>query len=340
MPGTTPQPEIPTPEISVVIPTYNRPERCAALLRALAGQTLATSRFEVLAVDDCSTDDTSDVLAGLTSSLPYRFRPLRTGSNSGPAAARNAGWRAAAAPVVAFMDDDCIPDPGWLESGLAFMQRHPTVGVAQGSTLAPDGVDVAKLQGWYLWRVITTATPYFDACNIFYRREALDTTGGFDEEIAWWSSCGRPGAVPVAWGEDSAAGWAVVEAGWGRDFVAGAVVTHDVELRGFWWYVRYGYLDRIIVGLAVEHPRYRDEAFWRSWAYRREDAAFAVAVVASVAATRWPPAAVGVLPYLWWRRPSIRRPRFARMCAQTVVVDAARAVGRVSGALKYRTLVV
>jgi len=291
-------------------------------------------------VDDCSTDDTSDVIASLVTEVPYRLVPLVTPANRGPAAARNLGWQAAAAPLVAFMDDDCLPEDGWLAAGIAAFDADPELGVAQGCTRAPEGVDVSKLQGWYVWRVIPKATPYFDACNIFYRRAALEGTGGFDEQIAWWST--RPGrdATPVAWGEDTAAGWGVVEAGWARGFVPEAVVVHDVELRGWLWHVRYGYLDRIIIALGVEHPGYRREAFWRPWAYRREDAAFIAAVAGTVAAVRWRPAALAALPYMWWRRPSIRRPRFVQMCLGNLVVDAARAVGQLHGALKYRTFVI
>lgn len=315
------------PEISVVIPTFERPHRCAAVLRALAGQTLAPTRFEVLAVDDCSGDDTSAVLAAMTGELRYRLRILRTPANGGPATARNVGWRAASAPLLAFLDDDCRPEPGWLGAGLAALHADPAMGVIQGCTRAPDGVDVSQLQGWYLWRVIPAATPYFDACNIFYRRAALDRAGGFDEDIGWW-------------GEDTAAGWGVVEAGWRRGFASAAVAVHDVELRGWWWYVRHGYLDRNIVRLATEHPGYRREAFWRPWAYRRDDAAFLAAVAGGLAALRWRPAALAALPYLWWRRPSVRRPGFVPMCWQIVAVDAARAAGQLSGAVKYRTLVV
>lgn len=328
-----------TPEISVVVPTFNRPDRCRRVLQALAAQTLDPDRFEVLAVDDCSTDDTNAVLAGLVNEVPYALRPRRTATNGGPAAARNLGWRQAQAPLIAFLDDDCTPEPGWLEAALRYLTDHPAIGVAQGCTKAPDGVDVATLQGLYVWRVIQQATPYFDACNIFYRQAALTSTGGFDEAIAWWPSYGAPGATPVAWGEDSAAGWAVVEAGWERGFVADAVAAHDVELRNLRWHLKHAYLDHVILGLGVAHPGYRREAFWRPWAYRREDAAFLAAVAGVVAALRWRPAALAALPYLWWRRPSVRRPGFVLLFAQSIAIDTARAAGQAAGAVKHRTFV-
>lgn len=326
------------PEISVVVPTFNRSGRCQRLLHALAAQTLAPERFEVLAVDDCSSDDTQAVLAATASQVTYRLRPLRTATNGGPAAARNQGWRHGAAPLVAFLDDDCVPQAGWLEAGLSFLVARPSLGVVQGCTRAPDGIEVSKLPGLSVWRVITETTPYFDACNIFYRREALEATGGFDE-TAWWPRYGRAGATPAAWGEDTAAGWAVVEAGWGRDFLAAAIVVHDVELRSLSWHLEHAYLDHAVIGLGVAHPGYRREAFWRPWAYRREDVAFLAAVAGALVTPRWRPAALATVPYLWWRRPSIRRPGFLPALAQYLAIDAARAMGQLAGALKHRTLV-
>jgi glycosyltransferase involved in cell wall biosynthesis len=328
------------PEIAVVVPTFNRPVGAAEALRALARQTLSPERFEVVVVDDCSPGDTRARLAAMAAELPYRLTVLQTVANRGPGEARNVGWRATEAPLLAFLDDDAVPEPGWLAAGRDFLEAHPGVGVAQGRTRAPDGVDVHRLQGRYVWRVISEPTPYFDACNIFYRRDALAATAGFDEtKVAWWYERRSGRATPVAWGEDSAAGWAVVEAGWGRAFISGAVAAHDVEIRGWLWHIRRGYLDRIIIEVAAEHPGYRREAFWRRWAYRREDPAFLAAVAGMVVATRWRPAALAALPYLWWRRPSLRKPRFVRVCLQSVVIDAARAAGQLTGAVKCRTFV-
>ncbi|MGH9125509.1 MAG: glycosyltransferase family 2 protein [Acidimicrobiales bacterium] len=330
---------LPGPTASVVIPTFRRPEGCTELLWALARQSVAADAFEVLVVDDCSGDATMAILGDLAAELPYRLRVFQTPANLGPGVARNVGWRRATAPVIAFLDDDCLPQPGWLQAGLAYLGDRPRVGVAQGRTTAPDDVDVEALQGSEVWRVINHATPHFDACNIFYRRSALESTGGFDEEIGWWPSYGWPGARPVAWAEDTAAGWAVLEDGWEQGFAGDAVVVHQVESRSLAWHLKFGYLDRAIVALAVAHPGFRREAFWRPWAYRREDAAFALAVAGGLAALKWRPAVLAVLPYLWWRRPSIRKPNFVPTCAAYLAVDVARAAGRLSAAVKYRTLV-
>lgn len=317
------------PDVAVIVPTHRRPDRLRRLLDTLATQTIDPSRWELLVVDDCSDlQAVDDVLASLGDFVPCAARSLRTPHNGGPAAARNLGWRESTASVIAFVDDDVVPDPGWLEAGVDAFE-DATVGVVQGETRVPDGVDVRALPPWSLWRQIEGLTPFFEGCNIFYRRAALEQTTGFDEQIGFY-------------GEDVALGWQVVEAGWDRRFCRDAGVVHDVEIRGTGWFARNGWLEKHVVALAARHPGFRREAFWRPWAFRKRDAAFvlALASAASAAGLRWPPALLGILPYLWWGRPSIRDRRFLQRCAETVAVDAARSAGHLTSAIRHRALIV
>jgi GT2 family glycosyltransferase len=315
------------PEIAVVVPTYRRPEILRRLLDALARQTLDPSRWELVLVDNASHDPGVDALAdNLPNFVPCRARAVRIGTNRGPAAARNLGWRTAGAPLVAFLDDDVEPEPSWLESGLAAM-ADPTLGVVQGRTRAPDGVDIRTdwFPAWSWWHVVDETTPFFEACNIFYRRNALDQTGGFDEELQWW-------------GEDTAAGWQVVDAGWGRAFAPDAVVVHPIEFRGTGWHIRNGWREQHNIALAARHPGFRQEAFWRPWAFRKRDAAFVLAAMSAVAAVRWRGAALGVLPYLWIGRPG-RGHKTVRVWLETVAVDGVRTASHLVGAIRHRVLV-
>jgi GT2 family glycosyltransferase len=297
------------------------------LLGELAGQSLSRERFEVIVVDDCSTDDTLRAVDELSPSLPYRLTSLGTPTNRGPAAARNLGWRATSAPFVAFLDDDCTPDPGWLEAGLQVMRADPEPGVVQGSTHAPDGAEIHGLTDWYIWRVVEHPTPFFEGCNLFFRRDVLSVTGGFDEDIRYY-------------GEDCAAGWRVLEAGYARAFAPLASVRHPVDRRGFVWFVRNGYLESRLVHCGALHPGFRAAAFWRPWAYRREGPALVVAVVGMAAGLRFRPALLLALPYLWWRRPSVRHLSFFRLCLQVPLVDAARVAGHVRGSMAHRVFVI
>ncbi|HYN22100.1 MAG TPA: glycosyltransferase family A protein, partial [Thermoanaerobaculia bacterium] len=97
-------------QFSVVIPTHNRLEVLAEVLQALEFQEAAPS-FEVVVVDDGSTDGTAEWLRGRTFNLPLR---VLIQTNSGPAAARNTGIAVAAGEWVAFLGDDTVPSPGWL----------------------------------------------------------------------------------------------------------------------------------------------------------------------------------------------------------------------------------
>ncbi len=101
------------PEVSVVVPTFNRRDVLPEVLAALDSQVGAPP-FEVVVVDDGSSDGTAELLeryAAVSRNVPFRF--LRQ-DNRGPAAARNAGVEVAAAPWVAFLGDDTVPAPGWL----------------------------------------------------------------------------------------------------------------------------------------------------------------------------------------------------------------------------------
>jgi GT2 family glycosyltransferase len=314
------------PEIAVVIPTHNRSGRLPALVAALEAQTLAPERFEVLIVDDCSGDDTAEALAKLAASSTIDLKPVTAAVNGGPAAARNLGWQRSSCDIVAFMDDDVVCDPTWLEAGLAAMHADPAIGVVQGQTRPPDGTVLDDEPAWTVWRVISGPTPFFEGCNIFYRRAALAEVGGFDEQIGWW-------------GEDTSTGWRVVERGWGRGFCADAGAVHPLEQRGLKFFVRNGYLEKNVVLLGARHPGYRAEAFWRPWAFRKRDAAFAIAVGSALLGLRWRPALAGVLLYAWWGRPATRRPGHLKLWAQIVAVDAARSAGHLVGSWNSHALV-
>ncbi|HEX3596477.1 MAG TPA: glycosyltransferase family A protein, partial [Polyangiaceae bacterium] len=95
-------------ELSVVMPTYNRKARLLRVLSALGRQTADTKHFEVVIVDDGSTDGTSDAVRA--TSHPFALRLLQQ-KNGGPARARNTGVDAASGKLILFLDDDVEPLP-------------------------------------------------------------------------------------------------------------------------------------------------------------------------------------------------------------------------------------
>jgi len=112
--------------VSAVVCTHNRATYLRRALASLAAQTLAAERYEIVVVDNASTDATRELvtreLAGVDR-LRYVFEP-----QLGVSRARNAGWRAARAPLVAYLDDDAIAAPDWLAravSGFAMLEPRP-----------------------------------------------------------------------------------------------------------------------------------------------------------------------------------------------------------------------
>jgi GT2 family glycosyltransferase len=200
-----------TPRVSVVVPTYRRPELLARCLAALTAQTLPRSDYEVVVADDAVSDATRAQVEAASSPSAVRYVPV-TGSH-GPAAARNAGWRAARGAVIAFTDDDTVPDPGWLATGLAPFERDPELAAATGRTevpLPPRPTDYERNESGL-------ATAEFVTANCFVRRSALEVVGGFDERFR------------AAWREDSDLHFALLERGLKVVKVPDAVVVHPVR---------------------------------------------------------------------------------------------------------------
>ena len=107
-----------TPDMSVVVCTYNRADRLGATLHALERQTIR-DRLEVLIVDDGSVPSVDE---GEVARCGAKL--VRHPANKGPAAARNTGAAASRAPIVAFTDDDCRPAPEWARSLLSAYRDH------------------------------------------------------------------------------------------------------------------------------------------------------------------------------------------------------------------------
>ncbi len=125
------------PQISVVIPTYQRAPLLERSLESLTTQTLPRERFEVVVVDDGSGDWTESVCTRMAEQLPLRYFRIE---NSGISAAKNLGLFAAEAPLVLFFDDDDLADPGLLEAHVEAHRAHPeeNVAVLGYTTWAPE----------------------------------------------------------------------------------------------------------------------------------------------------------------------------------------------------------
>ena len=114
------------PFVSVVMPVFNRREFLAQAVESILNQTLTD--FELIIVDDCSTDGSRDVIRQF-SQQDRRIRVIQNAANQGIAAARNIGNLAARGNFIAIMDSDDIAYPARLEKQVDYLQKNPEVGV-------------------------------------------------------------------------------------------------------------------------------------------------------------------------------------------------------------------
>ncbi|CAN5813449.1 hypothetical protein BH24ACT3_BH24ACT3_05750 [soil metagenome] len=165
------------PHIAVVVATHNRAQLIARLVAAVAGQRDVPGTWDLVVVDDASTDGTPAELARLAPESPVPLTALRLERNAGPATARNRGWRAARGDLIAFTDDDCVPQPGWL-SALSAELAHADL--VQGRTVA-DPAGRAHRGPWSRTINADGTTGLYETCNMGYSRELLEDLGGFDQ---------------------------------------------------------------------------------------------------------------------------------------------------------------
>jgi glycosyltransferase involved in cell wall biosynthesis len=126
-----------TLEVSALLTTYNRAHLLPRVLEGLSQQSLDASRFEILAIDDGSSDTTPEILATWQKRLPLRV--IRQ-NHAGLAVAKNLGVFAARSPILVFLDDDDVPEPHLLKAHLAAHLAHPdpATAVLGHTTLAPE----------------------------------------------------------------------------------------------------------------------------------------------------------------------------------------------------------
>jgi glycosyltransferase involved in cell wall biosynthesis len=174
------------PLISVVVPTRNRAAMLEELLTALDAQDYP--RFEVIVVNDASTDDTPEILRRWQREGRIALRQEQPG---GSYAARNRGWRATHGEIVAFTDDDCLPEPGWLSAlarALAGRAGDGCTPGVQGVTLStPLSADSSEATPFTHQIEQKRSGPPYRTCNIAYRRETLESAGGFDDRLRWYA---------------------------------------------------------------------------------------------------------------------------------------------------------
>jgi glycosyltransferase involved in cell wall biosynthesis len=238
-------------EISVVIPTYNRKNILIKCLSALFNQNYPKERYEVIVVDDGSTDGTEELIRkmGIISPCSLRFFKQK---KKGPAAARNLGIKNAQGRLILFTDDDCIADKNLIREhvGLHEIYYNENIAILGYTTWHPE-LRVTPFMYWlehggpqfaYYRLKHGEEANYFYACNISLKRSFMLENGLFDENF------------PYAAHEDTEIGYRLKKKGLKIIFNKNAVTYHyhptDVE--------KYCYRMKIVGRSAVilnkKHP--------------------------------------------------------------------------------------
>jgi cellulose synthase/poly-beta-1,6-N-acetylglucosamine synthase-like glycosyltransferase len=322
----------PPPSVSVVIPTYRRPAMLGRCLAALLLQTLAPPEFEILVCDDACDPAAHDLVAWIGErSHPAGFRVIYlpvTGSR-GPAGARNRGWQLARACVVAFTDDDAIPDRHWLERGLAAMR---------GGASAVTGRIVVPLPPRptdYERDCSGLSRAAFATANCFVYKPMLERVGGFDPRYT------------VAGREDADLQFAILGAGGTIARADDAVVVHPVHPAQWGVSVLQQRKAQFDALLYKKHPKLYRSHVAASPPWRH----YAIVALALVAAAAWlagsPSIAAGAaagwlaltLAFVLERlRTTTRRlAHVAEMALTSAVIPPLSVFWRLYGAAKFRT---
>jgi len=177
--------------ISVIIPTYNKTGLLLKTLDYLDRQTLSKDFYEVIIIDDGSTDNTEQYIKGFIEQVPYVKYIKKT--HGGPGDSRNLGIKHAKGDIIAFTDDDCIITRNWLKNIYERFSGNKEITGIEGETLT-FYTELNPL----MHAVINKHNPgfrVFPTCNVAYKKDILEKTGGFyhkfkyphneDIDLAW-----------------------------------------------------------------------------------------------------------------------------------------------------------
>lgn len=215
------------PFFSIIIPTYNRPERLANCLQSIAQLNYPPNRFEVIVVDDGSEMPIEPVVTSFGKQLNLTAIAQQ---NSGPANARNTGATRARGKFLVFTDDDCMPAPEWLKTLEVRFKTAPDCLVG-GRTLnaLPDNLYSTASQVlidflYEYYNADRNRSSFFASNNLALPAERFHALGGFDTTF------------PLAAGEDREFCDRWLQHGYQMIYAPEAQVyhAHKLTLYAFW----------------------------------------------------------------------------------------------------------
>jgi glycosyltransferase involved in cell wall biosynthesis len=263
---------------SVIVPARDAGSTLARTLEAL-GRQQVDGEYEVIVVDDGSTDGTAEL-----ASRAGRVRVVKQRA-AGPGAARNTGAAHASGAGLAFCDADVFPEEGWLRAGL---EALGTADLVQGKVLPDPTVPLGPFDRTI---TVTSAAGLWEAASMFVARGVFERLGGFPDGI-------RPRAgKPLA--EDVLFGYCAIRAGARTAFCPDALAYHAVFRRGWTGYIAERRRVAYFPAMARSAPELRERFLHRRTFLDRRTARFdlGLAGAALAARTRSPLPLMLALPY-------------------------------------------
>ena len=283
------------------------------------------NNFEVVIVDDASTDATWATLKEVATTTDLDIVAIRRDENGGPAKGRNDAWRNASAPVIAFTDDDCQPDAMWLRAGLAAIERAPIV---TGRTI-PDPAQEDR-RGPFSRTLINESVAYVPTANAFYRRSDLVVADGFDERF------------PTPGGEDTDLAWRLADEGRAIAYAPDAIVRHDISTSALMPALRTAWRWHGLPRVMALHPHRTRAAVNSRVFWKPSHPPTMLAIAGLLLSLQWRVALVLVAPWLYhrWRVAPLagRRRQRAASLPGAFAIDATEVVALARGSLRERKL--
>jgi glycosyltransferase involved in cell wall biosynthesis len=314
-------------QVSVVVPARNAASTLGRTLSSLSAQ-LDPPDFEVVVVDDGSTDDTASIASRAGARVV-------SASGVGSGAARNLGVAACAGELLAFTDADCFPEPGWLAAGVAALRSADLV----AGRVRPDPSALLGPFDRTVW--VERETGLYETANLFMRRSWFERVGGFEP---WLRDASGRGWTNPELGEDVWLGWRLRRAGARSAFEPSALVFHAVHRRGPGGYVSERWRARNFPAIAARVPELRSQFFYRRVFLSRSSAAFDLALggaaLAVLGRSRLPLALAVPYGRHLMRRARPYRKRGPLVAAVDVAAEATSLVSLAAGSARSRSLVI
>jgi cellulose synthase/poly-beta-1,6-N-acetylglucosamine synthase-like glycosyltransferase len=265
------------PTASVIIPVYNGAHTLAACLRALAAQTVDPGNYELIVVDDGSTDGSAEI-AARHGAIVIRQE------HGGAGAARNRGVQQAQCPLLLFTDADCEPLPDWIEQMTIPFADPEVVGVKGVYQTRQRSIVARFTQAEYEEKYDVLARPdridFVDTYAAAYRRDVFLEAGGFDISF------------PATTMEDQELSYRLAKRGHKLVFAPAACVYHQHPATAWRYARRKAKLGRWKVRVHLRYPSKAVRDSYTPWTQKAQLVLLPLCGGSAVAA------ALGLVPWL------------------------------------------